>query len=70
MEAIPGHKHNMMQTETYLEVLSDKISEVHEATQTADIADAPEKPLFMPTNDGMLNGDLFILVLHAYLFGE
>ena len=42
-----------MQTESYLEELSDKMPEVENTTQTDPLLDRPPEPLFMPAKSGV-----------------
>lgn len=62
---VDGRRHIDVQTENYLEELSDKVPEVEEATQTEAFMDRPPSPLFIPTKTGLdketqiLPGDLF-----------
>lgn len=63
--AVDGRKHMDIQTEAYLEELTDKVPEIDEGTQTDSYMDRPAPPLFMPTKSGVdistqiENGDLF-----------
>ncbi|CAJ1461587.1 unnamed protein product [Effrenium voratum] len=52
-EAIPGRKHMDIQTDTYLEKLTDRIVEFEAETQTDFILDRPPSPLFMPAKIGI-----------------
>lgn len=62
---VDGRRHIDVQTENYLEELSDRVPEVEEATQTEAFMDRPPSPLFIPTKTGLdketqiLPGDLF-----------
>lgn len=62
---VEGRRHIDIQTENYLEELSDRVPEVEEATQTEAFMDRPPSPLFIPTKTGVdketqiLPGDLF-----------
>merc|ERR1712125_135772 len=56
MGPIPGHKHMDVQTENYLEELTDKVPEVEEGTQTEAFMDRPPEPLFMPAKIGVDTG--------------
>ena len=62
---VPGRSHMDIQTENYLEELSDKVPEVEEQTQTEAFLDRPLSPLFIPTKSGVdkttqiEDGDLF-----------
>lgn len=53
MDPIPGHKHSVVQTESYLEELSDKVPEVENTTQTDPLLDRPPEPLFIPAKTGL-----------------
>ena len=63
--AVDGRKHMDIQTDTYLEELTDKVPEVDEGTQTDAYMDRPPSPLFMPQKTGtdvatqIEHGDLF-----------
>ncbi|CAK9044601.1 unnamed protein product [Durusdinium trenchii] len=52
-EAVPGRKHMDIQTDTYLEKLTDRIVEFEAETQTDFILDRPPSPLFMPAKIGI-----------------
>eukprot|EP01035_Chromulina_nebulosa_P021508 gene21508-27851_t len=62
---VDGRSHMDMQTEEYLEVLSDRPIEVDTETQTQAFMDRPPSPLFVPAKIGIdvetqiLTGDLF-----------
>lgn len=56
VDPIPGHKHMDVQTENYLEELTDKVPEVEEGTQTEAFMDRPPEPLFMPAKIGVDTG--------------
>lgn len=62
---VDGRRHIDVQTENYLEELSDRVPEVEEATQTEAFMDRPPSPLFIPTKTGLdketqiMPGDLF-----------
>lgn len=64
-EPIPGRRHIDVQTENFLEELTDKVPEVDEETQTEAFMDRPPSPLFMPSKIGVdvetqiAPGDLF-----------
>lgn len=63
--AVGGRSHMTVQTETYLEELTDKVPEVDEGTQTDAYMDRPAAPMFIPQNTGLdagtqiEDGDLF-----------
>lgn len=50
---VPGRKHADMQTEQYLEELSDRVIESEAETQTEAFMDKPAEPLFMPAVTGV-----------------
>lgn len=64
-EAIPGRKHMDIQTDSYLEELTERTVEFEAETQTDFLLDRPPSPLFMPAKIGMdvntqiEEGDLF-----------
>lgn len=64
-EPVEGRKHIPVQTELYLEELSDRIEEVDVDVQTDAFLDRPPSPLFIPAKTGIdvatqiLEGDLF-----------
>jgi hypothetical protein len=64
-EPVDGRKHIDIQTDTYLEELTDTVPEVDNNTQTDAFLDRPPTPLFVPQKTGMdattqiENGDLF-----------
>lgn len=64
-EPVEGRKHIPVQTELYLEELSDRIEEVDIDVQTDAFLDRPPSPLFIPAKTGIdvatqiLEGDLF-----------
>jgi len=64
-EAVDGRKHIEIQTETYLEELTDKVEENTVDTQTDPMMDRPPTPLFVPFKTGrdmetqIMDGDLF-----------
>ena len=64
-EPVEGRKHMDIQTENYLEELTDRLPEVDEETQTEAFMDRPPSPKFMPTKIGLdkatmiEQGDLF-----------
>lgn len=52
-EPVDGRRHMDVQTENYLEELTDKMPEVDEGTQTEAFMDRPPLPLFVPTKTGV-----------------
>lgn len=64
-EPIDGRKHIEIQTEQYLEELTDKLEEYTVDTQTDPMMDRPPSPLFIPAKSGrdmetqIEEGDLF-----------
>eukprot|EP00045_Choanoeca_perplexa_P006552 m.56068 g.56068 ORF g.56068 m.56068 type:complete len:488 (+) comp13681_c0_seq1:92-1555(+) len=64
-KAVDGRKHTDVQTELYLEELTDRVEETEIATQTDAFLDRPPSPLFIPPKTGMdvatqiLEGELF-----------
>mmetsp|Transcript_122896 Transcript_122896/g.292325 ORF Transcript_122896/g.292325 Transcript_122896/m.292325 type:complete len:468 (+) Transcript_122896:60-1463(+) len=52
-EAVPGRKHMDIQTDSYLEKLTDRVVEFEAETQTDFILDRPPSPLFMPAKIGI-----------------
>ena len=50
---VDGRAHAEMQTDSFLEELSDKVPEVDEHTQTDAFMDRPAEPLFMPAKVGV-----------------
>lgn len=64
-EPLPGRSHAGLQTETFLEVLSDRVPEEEVGTQTDATKDRPPTPLFVPKPSGtdaatqIEPGDLF-----------
>lgn len=64
-EPVPGRKHMDIQTDAYLEELTERIVEFEAETQTDFLLDRPPSPLFMPAKIGidqeteMLDGELF-----------
>lgn len=64
-EPLPGRSHAGLQTETFLEVLSDRVPEEEVGTQTDPTKDRPPTPLFVPRPSGndastqIEPGDLF-----------
>eukprot|EP00798_Chlamydomonas_sp_ICE-L_P019019 gene19019-25611_t len=64
-EAVDGRRHMDIQTDTYLEELTDVVPEADTQTQTDAFLDRPPTPLFIPQKTGVdavtqiENGDLF-----------
>lgn len=64
-EPVEGRKHIPVQTELYLEELSDRVEEVDVDVQTDAFLDRPPSPMFVPAKTGIdaetqiLEGDLF-----------
>lgn len=64
-EPVEGRKHIDVQTELYLEELSDRVEEADVQTQTDAFLDRPPSPLFIPAKSGVdvatqiLEGELF-----------
>lgn len=64
-EPVPGRKHIDVQTDDYLEELTDRPPERDQVTQTEPLMDRPPSPLFMPAKIGkdqstqIEPGDLF-----------
>jgi len=64
-EAIEGRKHMDVQTELYLEELTDRVEEADISTQTDAFLDRPPTPLYIPAKTGVdvatqiLEGELF-----------
>eukprot|EP01029_Cantina_marsupialis_P028344 TRINITY_DN776030_c0_g1_i1.p1 TRINITY_DN776030_c0_g1~~TRINITY_DN776030_c0_g1_i1.p1 ORF type:complete len:368 (-),score=129.97 TRINITY_DN776030_c0_g1_i1:161-1237(-) len=64
-EPVEGRQHMDVQTDKYLEELTDKVEENDEGTQTEDFMDRPPTPRFIPQKSGsdqgtqILPGDLF-----------
>jgi len=62
---VEGRQHINLQTELYLEALTDQVEEADVAAQTDDFLDRPPTPLFVPAKSGMdvetqiYEGDLF-----------
>ena len=53
VEAVEGRKHIDVQTDNYLEELTDRRPEVNEETQTEAFMDRPPLPLFIPSKTGL-----------------
>lgn len=64
-DAVSGRQHTEVQTELYLEELTDRIEETDVDTQTDAFLDRPASPLFIPAKSGLdaatqiENGELF-----------
>lgn len=64
-EAVEGRKHMDVQTELYLEELSDRVEEADVEVQTDAFLDRPPSPMFVPAKTGVdiqtqiIDGDLF-----------
>lgn len=64
-DAVPGRKHMDIQTDSYLEELTERTVEFEAETQTDFLLDRPPSPLFMPAKIGLdidtqiEEGDLF-----------
>ncbi|XP_060067741.1 radial spoke head protein 3 homolog B-like [Ylistrum balloti] len=64
-EPVEGRKHIDVQTELYLEELSDRVEEADVEVQTDAFLDRPPSPMFVPAKTGLdiatqiLDGDLF-----------
>ena len=54
-EPIDGRKHVEIQTELYLEELSDRVDIGHNANQTDAFLDRPPSPYFIPSKLGVDN---------------
>ena len=52
-EPVEGRKHIDVQTELYLEELSDRVEEADVQTQTDAFLDRPPSPLFIPAKSGV-----------------
>jgi hypothetical protein len=70
-EAVEGRKHIDVQTELYLEELSDRVEEADVECQTDAFLDRPPSPLFVPAKTGVdvftqiLEGDVSAVVVFA-----
>lgn len=63
-EAVEGRKHIEIQTEMFLEEISDRIIEQDQSTQTDPFMDRPDSPVFVPAKSGVdvatqIEDDLF-----------
>ncbi|KAI8824280.1 radial spoke 3 protein [Fimicolochytrium jonesii] len=52
-DPVPGRRHQDIQTELYLEELTDKVPEAYAATQTDAFLDRAPSPLFIPMKSGL-----------------
>merc|ERR1719253_1352468 len=52
-EPVPGRKHMDIQTDSYLEELTERVVEFEAETQTDFLLDRPPSPLFMPAKIGI-----------------
>lgn len=76
-EPVEGRKHIDVQTELYLEELTDRVEEADIQTQTDAFLDRPPSPLFIPAKSGMdaatqiMEGDVCSLygywVIHVWV---
>ena len=70
-DPVEGRKHIDVQTELYLEELSDRVEEADVEIQTDAFLDRPPSPLFIPAKSGVdvdtqiYEGDVSILTLFA-----
>ncbi|KAJ3096779.1 hypothetical protein HDU97_005585 [Phlyctochytrium planicorne] len=64
-EAVDGRRHVDVQTDLYLEELSDKVPEAFAATQTDAFLDRAPSPLYIPQKNGL---DVATQVLEGELF--
>ena len=70
-DPVEGRKHIDVQTELYLEELSDRVEEADVEIQTDAFLDRPPSPLFIPVKSGVdvdtqiYEGDVSILTLFA-----
>lgn len=70
-EPVEGRKHIPVQTELYLEELSDRVEEVDVDVQTDAFLDRPPSPMFVPAKTGVdvatqiLEGDLFNFLIEV-----
>ena len=68
-EPVEGRKHIDVQTELYLEELSDRVEEADVETQTDAFLDRPPSPLYIPAKTGVdvatqiLEGEVMRLIL-------
>ena len=75
-EPVEGRKHIDVQTELYLEELTDRVEEADVQTQTDAFLDRPPSPLFIPAKTGLdvatqiLEGDVSIIyICFFFVFG-
>ena len=67
-EPVEGRKHIDVQTELYLEELTDRVEEADTSTQTDAFLDRPPTPLFIPAKTGIdastqiLEGEVSIIM--------
>ena len=52
-EPVDGRRHTDVQTEVYLEEITDRVVEAEVCTQTDAFLDRPPTPLFIPAKTGM-----------------
>ena len=52
-EPVAGRRHTDVQTELYLEEITDRVEETEISTQTDAFLDRPATPLFVPAKTGM-----------------
>jgi hypothetical protein len=52
-EAVPGRKHITIQTEEYLEEITDRVEDKDAETQTDPFKDRPPSPQFIPPKTGI-----------------
>ena len=66
---VDGRRHTEVQTELYLEEITDRVEETEVATQTDAFLDRPPTPLFVPAKIGrdvatqIEEGDVSVLLL-------
>lgn len=71
-DPVDGRKHIDVQTELYLEELSDRVEEADVEIQTDAFLDRPPSPLFIPAKSGVdidtqiYEGDVSNLLLICY----
>lgn len=72
-EAVEGRRHVDVQTELYLEELTDRVEEADVETQTDAFLDRPPSPLYIPAKTGIdvstqiLQGEVNYYNLRFYL---
>jgi len=64
-EPVLGRKHSDVQTDSYLEELTERVVEFEAETQTDFLLDRPQSPLFLPAKVGV---DCHTQVVHGDLF--